>query len=153
MADEPKFDINSAHKYFSALCFNRAWELIGKQSRSDKENEHMIQLCHASVYHWSQRDDCTDKNLSIGYWQLSRVYALLGMAENARRYGQLSLDCTPEEDSFLRGYAFEALARAEMVAENNAKKKEFLSKAHKYADAVEDEDEKQYLIGDLKTIK
>lgn len=153
MANEPKFDMDAAHKYFSTQCFNKTWELINKTDRTDKENEQMIQLCQASIYHWTQRDDCTDQNLSIGYWQASRVYALLAMADNARRYGQLSLGCTQENESFLRGYAYEALARAEMVAGNGAKKEEYLSQARKYADAIEKADEKQYLIDDLKTIK
>ncbi|MCP4580928.1 MAG: hypothetical protein GY839_04880 [candidate division Zixibacteria bacterium] len=153
MANEPKFDTAAAHKYFSAQCFNQTWGLIDKTDRTDKENEQMIQLSQASIYHWTQREDCTDNNMSIGYWMASRVYALLGMADNARRYGQLSLDCTQESESFTRGYAFEALARAEMVAGNDDKKDEYLAQARKYADSIEKDDEKKYLVDDLATIR
>jgi hypothetical protein len=78
-------DVNEAgaHRFFSAQCFNRAWDLIRKPDRTDLENEQMLLLSQASLWHWTQRSDCTPRHLSIGYWQLSRVQALLGQAENA----------------------------------------------------------------------
>jgi hypothetical protein len=153
MANELKFDKEAAHKYFSGHCFNSVWGLIDKKDRTEKENEQMIQLAQASIYHWTQRSDCTNQNLSIGYWLASRVYAIVGCADSARKYGQISLDLTEENESFLRGYAYEALARAESVAGDNAKKDEYLVKARQYADAVEKDDEKQFLVGDIDTIK
>ncbi len=66
------------HRYFSAQCFNRAWELIRRIDRTELESEQMLLLAQASLWHWTQRPDCTPRNLSIGYWQLSRVFALLG---------------------------------------------------------------------------
>src|ERR1700687_1872237 len=64
-----------AHRFFSAHCFNRAWDLIRKSNRTTIECEQMLQLSQASLWHWTQRSDCTPKNLSIGNWQLSRIYA------------------------------------------------------------------------------
>ena len=105
----PDFDSAKAHKFFSAHCFNSAWELIDKPERTPEENEQMIQRTMASLWHWTQRDDCTEKNLSIGYWQAARVYALAGEADNARKYAQRCLDITPTDDPFcLFAYAHEA---------------------------------------------
>ena len=69
MAKEPEFDLQVAHRYFSATCFNQAWELIDKPERTAEEDEAMVQLSLASTWHWTQREDCTPANLSIGYWQ------------------------------------------------------------------------------------
>ena len=88
MTKQPEIDVAAAHKYFSAYCFNAAWGLIDNKNRTHQDDEEMTRLCQASIWHWTQREDCTDKNLSIGYWQASRVYALLGQADDARRYGQ-----------------------------------------------------------------
>src|ERR1022692_3643135 len=72
-----------AHRIFSAQCFNRARDLIRKPHRTDPENEQMLLLSQASLWHWTQRPDCTSRNLSIAHWQLSRIYALLDQPENA----------------------------------------------------------------------
>ncbi len=68
MADSPSFDSKHAHRFFSAHCFNSTWKLIDKAKRTEPENEQMIQCTLASLWHWTQREDCTDMNLSIGYW-------------------------------------------------------------------------------------
>ncbi len=39
----PDFDSTKAHQFFSAHCFNSAWELIDKPARTPEENEQMIQ--------------------------------------------------------------------------------------------------------------
>ena len=86
MPKTPEFDVKSAHKYFSAHCFNSAWGLIDKKDRTAEEDQQMIDLVQASIWHWTQREDCTDQNMSTGYWQASRIYALIGQADNARRF-------------------------------------------------------------------
>ena len=92
MAQKPDFDLTAAHRYFAAECFNRAWDLIDKPVRTPEEDQDMIHLNQASLYHWSQREDCTNRNLSVGNWQASRIYALLGQADNARRKQNKSLE-------------------------------------------------------------
>ena len=153
MAKAPEFDVKAAHKYFSAHCFNGAWGLIDKKDRTAEEDKQMINLAQASIWHWTQREDCTDQNLSVGYWQASRVYALLGQADNARRYGQLSLEKSKGSEPFYVGYAYEARARAESVAGDKDKTKEYLSKAREFADKITNAEYKKMLDDDLDSIK
>jgi hypothetical protein len=152
MNKKPTFDLAAAHKYFSAECFNNAWDLIDKKGRTAEEDEQMLRLSLASTWHWSQREDCTQANLAIGYWQTSRIYALLDQVDNARRYGQLSLDACQEDQPFLLGYAYEALARAESLAGNNQKITDYLQKARDLAEKVPEADDKKLLLNDLDTI-
>ncbi len=152
MTKQPEIDIAAAHKYFSAHCFNAAWGLIEKKNRTPHDDEEMIRLCQASIWHWTQREDCTDKNLSIGYWQASRVYALLGRADDARRYGQATLNSGKEAEPFFVAYAYEALARAESVAGDTAKRDEYLAQAHTLTEQVTDAESKKMLEADLATI-
>jgi hypothetical protein len=153
MTDTSGFDKELAHKFFAAACFNNAWELIDKSDRTAEDDEQMIRLTHASMYHWTQRPDCTDRNFSIGYWQASRVYCLVGQAENALRYAQLCLEITPQDDAFCLGYAYEALARAEQLAGNEAQSKEHLEKAREQAAKMSDEQDRKYLEADLKSLE
>jgi hypothetical protein len=150
---QPPFDLQSAHKYFSAHCFNAAWDLIDKFPRTPEEDMTMLQRSLASLWHWTQREDAKPQNLSVSYWQVSRVYALLGQAENALAYGAVSLKLAEGLEPFYGGFAYEALARAEMVAGNEGKMNEYLEKARALAEQVEDEEDKRMLIGDLETIK
>src|SRR5512139_3729833 len=131
MTGPPEFDLSAAHRYFSAECFNHAWDLIEKTERTEEEDEEMLRLSLASTWHWTQRQDCTSTNLSLGYWQTARIYALLGQVENARRYGGLCLKASQAEDAepFTLGYAYEALARAEMVAGAHAHMETYLEQA------------------------
>jgi hypothetical protein len=155
MAKKADFDLQAAHKYFSAECFNRAWEFIDKPVRKKGEDESMLQLSLASLWHWTQRKDCTPTNLSIGYWQVARVYALLRQADNARRFGKLCLEVSQGEDvpPFYRGYAYESLARAEMVSGNMDEMEKYLIQAHQIATALPDPEGKKMLLKDLASIR
>lgn len=141
-----------AHKQFSTHCFNLVWDLIEKTHRSPEENDRMVHLAHASLWHWTQRSDCTDKNVSIGYWQLSRVYSLLGEASSALKYAQRCMELTPAGEAFYQGYAYEALARAALVVGDREEAQRRLSEARQYADSVSDGSEKQMLSDDLDSL-
>ena len=154
MAKQPDFDVDAAHRTFSGQCFNSAWDLLDKTDRTAEEDEEMIRLSQASIWHWTQREDCTETSMSVGYWQASRIYAVLGQADNARRYAQLCLDHSQGEEIllFYLGYAYEALARAESVAGNRDKTKEYLGEARQMVDALPDDESKKALLDDLDTI-
>ena len=152
MARDPEFDLSKAHRYFSAFCFNAAWEFIEKPNRTPEEDEQMIRLSQASIWHWTQRDDCKPANLATGYWQASRVHALAGHAEDARRYARLCLENTNKEEPFSHAYAYEALARAEKVAGNAGLAAKHKAEAARLAAAIEAADDRKLLTDDLETI-
>ncbi len=155
MSATPDFNLENAHRYFSAECFNRAWELIDRPDRTPEDDRSMLQLSLASLWHWRQRSDCTPTNLSIGCWQVARIYALLGRADPAREYGQLSLEAarTDGVPIFYQGYALEALARAESRSGDHAKMMEYLRLARQAAQEVIDEEDKKQLLADLETVR
>ena len=138
-----------AHRYYSAHCFNSAWELIRKQDRTPLEDLLMATMSQASLYHWIHRPDCTDRNLSIGYWQASRVHSLLGIAHEAKRFAEICREFSGELDPFYQGYAEEALARAEWVAGNLDAARAHARKASAHAEAVKEADDRARLLQDL----
>ena len=137
------------HKKLSVDCFNRAWELLDKKDRTKEDDERMVSLAHASLAHWRMREDCTDRNLSIGYWQLSRVYAVLGQGDNAERYGGLCMHVSGQEPPFYLAYAHEALARAALLNERRELFDKHLAEAKTLVSQVTDADEKKMLEDDL----
>jgi hypothetical protein len=154
MVKKPNSEIQAAHKYFSAECFNRAWDYIDKPARNAEEEDRMLQSSLASLWHWTQREDCTPTNLSIGYWQVARVYALMRQADQSKHYGQLCLKASQTEGvlPFYLGYAYEALARAEAAGEHEEMDK-FLAQAHQVAATLPDPEAKEQLMKDLATIR
>lgn len=155
MTRKIEFDQNAAHKYYSAHCFNKAWDLIDKEQRTPEEDEQMVRLTHASHYHWTQRPEYSSTSASIGYWQTSRIYSILEQPENAIHYGKLCLQASQQEGvpPFYMGYAYEALARAAAVAGNHQDIALYLEKANAAANEVQEEDERKMLLGDLESIK
>ena len=153
MAATPNFDIHEAHQYFSAECFNQTWDYIDKGGeRSMEENMSMLHTAIASLWHWSQREDVQSEQLSVGYWQVSRVYNLIQQPHNAKMYGMLSLKYAHDLKPFYKGYAYETLARAEMILNNRFIMNVHIEKAREMLEQIEDKEEKQLLLKDLETI-
>lgn len=152
MSTQPEFDLQVTHRYFSANCFNKTWEFIDNPNRTEEDNLSMLQTAMASLWHWTQRENATSTNLSVGYWQVSRVYALLGQADNARKYAEVSLKYSEGCEPMYIGFAYEALARAEMTAGDKEKMQEYLTKAHEFTDKMTDEEDKWVLLNDLANI-
>ncbi len=154
MSEQPNFDIEAAHRYFSTECFNRAWDLIDLEERTPTQEDEMLNLSLASLWHWTQRPDCTSKELSLGYWQISRVYAITGRPENATWYAERCLEATEDAElpPFYLGYAYEALARAAMAGRNKRQAMEYIAHARALAEREENEEDRQLLLDDLDTI-
>lgn len=155
MTNPPPFDLQSAHRYFSVECFNRAWDYIDKASRTPEEDEEMLRLSLASLWHWTQRADCSPVQCSVGNWQVARVYALLGQADNARRYAQRCRQVSQDDSlaPFYLAYAYEALARAEMAAGEREAMNGYLEQARLLAERMRDPEARQMLLRDLESIR
>jgi hypothetical protein len=149
VATAPDFDLAAAHKYFAANCFNKAWDLIDKPQRTPEEDRLMVALNQASIFHWLNRPDCTPENLSVGYWQASRIQALLGNAMQARHHAEVCLGYSTELEPFYLGYAYEALARAALLAGEGPMATEHLSHARSHAANVAQKDHQAMLLKDL----
>lgn len=152
MDQPPALDEAAAHRFFSAACFNRTWELLDKADRTPEDDEAMIACCLASLWHWRQRPDVSKRNLSIGYWQASRVYAVLGQAQNAWRYGELCLRISEGEEPFYLGYAYEALARAAQLAGDASLTQQYLRHADELAAQLPEGEEREMLTQDLRSL-
>ncbi len=152
MNESPPLDMQLAHRQFSTGAFNLAWELIDKSDRTPEEDIQMLSSAAASLWHWIQRDDVTNQHRSVGYWQLSRVYALLGEGNMARRCGELCLKSSQQEAPFYLAYAHEALARAAMVAGDPETAQRHKSETQRYLNLVTETESRKLLVADLATI-
>lgn len=152
MAKEARIDEAAAHEYFATYCFNHAWDLIEKEDRSAEDDRLMVAMSHASIYHWFKRVDCDNEKLSVGYWQLSRVLALTGSADEALKTARTSLSYSAKLDPFYVGYAYEALARAASLTGDRSSASQYIKYAREAANRVTDDVNRNSLLEDLSSI-
>lgn len=141
------------HRRLAVDLFNRTWELLDKNERTPAEVDEMVHAAHASCYHWSQAG--TAVNLARGEWQISRVYSVLGRGEPAQYHARRSLVICQENDirDFDLAFAYEALARAAVVLEDNEGVEEYLALAKEAGDQIAEQDDKDYFFTELEKVK
>jgi hypothetical protein len=148
-SDHP--DLPSVHAHFATTCFNEAWTLMDQPTRTVEQDEQMLLLATASLWHWTQRADCTDRHRSVGHWQVSRVQGMLGHLDAARWHAQQCLVYAEHLTPFYIGFGHEALARVAKRA-GSAHAAEFeshLAAARELLDFVADDEERTALQRDL----
>ena len=141
-------------RLLAAQLFNETWRLMEQENRTIEDDDRMIHAAHASRYHWGQVPEATPANLARGEWQISRVYAILTMAESARYHAQRVLDICQHNGikDWDLAFAFEALARAHAVAGEAGKARHYTDQALAAAANIADEEDRALVLADLETI-
>ena len=142
-------DLAQWQRKLAPMAFNRAWELLDRTELSPDEEDEMLSAAFAQRYLWYEIGD--SRNRSIADWQISRVAAVLGHADLARRFGFRSLEVAQAHNlgPFLEGFAHEAIARAAAVVDDVETFTEHLNEAKALVGAIDDDDERSTLEADL----
>lgn len=135
--------------------YNSTWVLLEKADRTPAETDEMIHRAHASRWHWARVG--ADVNLARGEWLCSRVYATLGRGEpalwHARRCVEINESLPAESrESWDLPAAYEAMARASLVAGDSASGAVWKAKAITALDDIADPDDRMPIEQDLATL-
>jgi hypothetical protein len=134
--------------------FNRAWELMLLPERTPEQDDELLHTAYASRHHWSQVG--TVANAARGEWQLSRAYTVLGRPEPALYHAERCLAYCESDPDALEDwdlpYAYEALARAQLVAGNKDDAKRFAARARELGGRIADDEDREHLDEDLATL-
>jgi len=133
------------HRKMARQCFNEAWDYLDKKDRDDGEGRTMLNLAHASRYHWSFVG--TPANVAVGDWQISRIYAALNQPELALQFAKSCLEsCEKNHLSDVLHTAYEAIARAYVVSKDFERAKDYLERAREQLAKLrlDEEDRKIY---------
>lgn len=132
--------------------FNAVWDLLEKLGRSAEDVDAMINMAHASRYHWGNVG--TPQNASIGEWQIARVYSELGRGEPAVFHARRALAIAEgaKADAWLTASAFEGMARACAVAGDPAAAAEWKAKAVVALEAIGDPEDRDIVQRDVDTL-
>ncbi len=149
--EEVKLTQEQAHEVFSIELNNRVWNLLGKPDRTDTENNEMIWAAYASLYHWSVIG--RPVNIQRGEWMVSHVMAVLNHPESAIYHADRCWKLTEELnlEGFDRGYALEALARANACAGNTKQAQKYYADARAYSENIKNPEDAELYISDLES--
>src|SRR4051812_46175231 len=149
-------DVDPATRRALAVgLFNRVWQLLETADRTADQDDEMIHAAHASRYHWGEVPTHERKNLGIGEWQCSRVYAVLGRGEPALHHANRSLahvEADPDAAHWLRASSYEALARAHAVAGDREEAGRWRAMAADELAKEPDKDDREIVEQDLATL-
>jgi len=143
------------HRALGIALFNQTWDLMELPERSVEQDDAMLHMAHASAHHWrSEGSGATANNLARSEWQVSRVYTVLGRAEPAGYHARRCLEICQDNGigDWDLGYAYEALARAAVVAGDLGTARRWAGKAHAQLDQIAKEGERKHLREDLATL-
>jgi DNA-binding transcriptional MerR regulator len=134
--------------------FNKTWTLMEKTGRTADEDDEMLHCAHASAYHWRQVG--TPANRSRSEWQCSRVYATLGHVEPSLRHARRCLEIVESNPDDMKDWdlpaAYEAMARAHLVAGDEAETRRYAELGRAATAKIEDPDDRGVIEADFATI-
>ena len=143
------------HKRLGIDLFNKTWTFLDMENRTRDEDDEMLHCTHASAYHWFHAG--TQANRARSEWQCSRVNAVLGRPEAALTHAERCLELVegaPDQmEEFDLPAAYEAVARAHMVAGDTAEAKRYYDLGIAATAKIEDEEDRQIIEKDFATIR
>ena len=137
------------HRTFAPLAYNNTWTYLDKAELTADEEVEMLTSTFAQRYHW--REVGTPRHWAIADWQISRVAAVAGYFDLARRFGMNSLAMCEEHrlDAFVTGFAHEAIARAAAFVDDVETFEKHLALARESLEQIEEGEDRSTLAGDL----
>jgi hypothetical protein len=132
------------HRQIAVDLFNHVWTLMQTAGRTTAQDDEMLHAAHASRYHWGLVGQPV--NLARGEWQCSRVYAILGRGEPAIHHGRRCLELCQAEGigDFDLAFAYEALARAHLVAGDSQAAERYRSLAAQAGNDIADDEDRAH---------
>ena len=146
---------SEAHKRLGIDLFNKTWTLMEKEGRTSEEDDEMLHCTHASAYHWLHAG--TAANRARSEWQCSRVNAVLGRPEAALAHARRCLELVESEPEVMEEFdlpaAYEALARAHLVAGDLTEARRYRDLGVAETERIADEDDRRIMETDFATIQ
>lgn len=137
------------HRRLGIDLYNRTWTLM------DTPGDEMLHAAHASAYHWMQSGG-TAANRARGEWLCSRVYTLLGRPEPALHHACRCLELVESAPAEMEEWdlpaAYEALARAHLVAGDESEAAHYKALGLEAVSTVADEEDRKHIEADLASI-
>jgi hypothetical protein len=153
MSEEDKtYTIEEAHKEFAVKTNGRVWELLGKEDRSQLENDELLYAAYGSCYHWLQVG--TGVNHQRGEYMIAKAHISLNNSVEALRHANRVIELTEEHKEEMHdfdfGYAYEIMARSLAMNGEKEEARKYYRMAREAGDEIANEEDKKWFDGDLE---
>jgi hypothetical protein len=141
------------HRALGVELFNHVWSLLELPERTAAQDDELVHAAHASRHHWAQVGE--PRHLARGEWQISRVYSVLGRAEPALHHARRCLTLLEESgdgEEWDLPFAHEAIARAALVAGDQATAESHLARARALGAEIGDAEDREHLEAALSEL-
>ena len=107
--------MREVHQQLSVDLFNQSWDILLKPGRTREDEDLLINMAHASLYHWRQIG--APVNILRGEWMICHVYTLLKHKESALYHAENVLRLMEEikPTDWDLAYCYEAMARVKAL--------------------------------------
>lgn len=153
MIEEPSQEmIDEWHRWFAVACNNRAWDLIDRSIRSEKENREMLLNAYAAAYHWSKVG--TLVHMARADLLLARVFSMLKDPDQALKYarGCLAFFEQGHGEDWDLAFAHAEMAVAAAAAGDKAMQIRHYYAARELGAAIKDEEDRRIFQDEFRRI-
>jgi hypothetical protein len=140
------------HRAIAVATYNRCWELLHLDERSDAGDDELLTCAFTSRYHWLVQGG--DMQVIVADWMVSRAAAATGQADLAVRFAHQAFEGVQsgQHPAWLRASVFEGLARAYASAGDRSQRDRHVGLAHLVLDQEDDADDRQVIADQLATV-
>jgi hypothetical protein len=144
--------IDEWHRWFAVACNNRAWDLIDRAIRTEKDNREMLLNAFAAAYHWSKVG--TLVHVARADMLLARVYSMLKDPDQALAYarGCLAFFEKGQGEDWDLAFAHAEMALAAATAGDVTLHIRHYAVAQVLGAAIKDPEDRQIFLDEFKRI-
>jgi tetratricopeptide (TPR) repeat protein len=149
MSEEKRYTEAELHKKFAIETFNETWNYIDKKDRTPQDDAAMMNLIHASRYHWGKVG--TALEFARGDQMIAKVYATLKQPGLALRFAESCLDLCQRNGiaDFDIAFAFASMSEAHSLAGNKAEALKYYRLAEQAAEQIAKQEDRDYFLSVL----
>ncbi|MDP9100657.1 MAG: hypothetical protein M3N21_00680 [Actinomycetota bacterium] len=142
----------SDHAEHGKDFYNETWELIDLPTRRPDQDRLMLATALASRRHWEEAGGMLER--VVGDWQVAHVASLTGHASLALEFAQAAVARAETADlpTWVVASAYEGLARAHATAGDGKARDLAAARCRELLEAVEDEEDRQLVAGQLAAV-
>ena len=139
----------STQRQLAVDLYNHVWTLLETPERTQDQDDEMLHAAHASRYHWGEVGSAV--NRARGDWLCARVYSVLGRPEPALHHARRCLELceTNGLGDWDLAAAWEAVARASLVAGDQEGLTQAMREGRAALNGIADVEDRQHIEEDL----
>jgi hypothetical protein len=148
-SNDKELNMNKVHQQLAIDLFNQSWDILLKEDRNRKDEDLLLNMVHASLYHWRQVGQPI--NILRGEWMLAHVYTLLGHKEAALYHAEnvMTLKDEIKPRDWDLAYCYEAMARVMALYADQVAFDKYHEQALKAGKEIADEGARKQFDSDM----